>query len=75
MGICIFAHRAGGYYDSGLKRLLHCSIFQDTRPKIFDTSLTLISRMCQRGCQYRFCLHKPPIQSLVKDLTIQPCIY
>ena len=52
----IFAHPGGQYYGHGLKGLLHPWIIQDSRPKIVDALLMLISRMGQRAFHSRFCL-------------------
>jgi len=47
-----------------------CLIMRLTRPEIVEVSLTLISRIGQWVCQYPFCLYKPPIQSVWKDVTM-----
>ena len=53
--------------------LLHSPvIIQDTRPKIVDAPLTLISRMGQGVCHLRFYLLRWPILFLLMDATMQP---
>jgi hypothetical protein len=50
-------------------------IIRLTRQKIVDTFLRPISMMVQPAFHYPFYLFKLPIQSLLKDVTMQPFVW
>jgi len=54
----VFAVKGGQYHIYGCLQPITSEITQDARPKVIDTSWTLIFGMRQDVCRYCFCLWK-----------------
>jgi hypothetical protein len=67
----IIAHHGGQWCNYGLLPLDSPVTIQDARPKIYDTTLTLMSRMGHGACRLPCSLQRWPMLPLCKDGTMQ----
>ena len=72
MGVGIFAHKGGKYFQYGLILSSNLVIIQDARPEIGNTLLTLNAWIGQRAYRLPFHIDSWPITRLEICVTIQP---